>query len=93
MSTSEKIKLFKMAAQITTTIGVGKVVRDIINMNTVVETTADAVKVNVGSFVIGGMVAENAHEHVNRRIDGAIAWYEGRKDVANNAANEYKSNR
>lgn len=84
MSTSEKIKVFKFVAQIATTMGVSKVVRDVITNNTDVETTADAVKVATGSFVIGGMIAEQAHEHVNRRIDSAVAWYESRQNDENN---------
>lgn len=84
MSTSEKIKAFKFVAQIITTVGVSKVVRDTITNNTDVVTTADAAKVAVGSFVIGGMVAEQAHEHVNRRIDSATAWYQNRQNDENN---------
>jgi hypothetical protein len=94
MTTSEKITFAKFGINLISTIGVSKVVRDIIQNNTNVETTADAVKVTVGSFVIGGMVAEQASEHVNRRVDGAIAWYESRKDQqSNDSKTEYKSNR
>jgi hypothetical protein len=91
MTTSEKINLAKFGINLISTVGVSKVVRDIISNNTDVETTADAVKVWAGSFVIGGMVAERASEHVNRRIDGAIGWYENRKEQNSNT--EYKSDR
>jgi len=91
MLTSDKIKIAKMAAQLITTISVGKVTRDIITNNTNVETTADAAKVWAGSFVIGGMVAEQASEHVDRRIDGLVDWIENRK--ASKEKLEYKSDR
>jgi len=90
MLTSDKIKYAKMAAQLITTIGVGKVTRDIIQNNTTVETTADAAKVWAGSFVIGGMVAEQASAHVDRRIDGLVNWIESRKTEEKL---EYKSDR
>lgn len=90
MSMSEKIKIAKFVAQIATTVGVSKVVRDIITLNTTVETSADAAKVAIGSLVIGGMVAEHAHEHVNSRIDGAVSWYESRRT---DEKLEYKSDR
>ena len=93
MTTTEKINLAKFGINLISTVGVSKVVRDIISNNTDVETTADAVKVWAGSVVIGGMVAERASEHVNRRVDGAVSWYENRKSVATQAANEYKSDR
>jgi hypothetical protein len=91
MLTSDKVKIIKMVAQIVTTVGVGKVVRDVIQNNTTVETTADAAKVWAGSFVIGGMVAEQASQHVDRRIDGAVAWFENRK--TNEEKLENKSDR
>ena len=92
MTTSEKINLAKFGINLISTIGVSKVVRDIISNNTDVETTADAVKVWAGSFVIGGMVAEQASDHVNRRVDGVVTWYENRKSQ-DDTPNEYKSDR
>jgi hypothetical protein len=93
MTTSEKINLAKFGINLISTVGVSKVVRDIIQNNTDVETTADAVKVWAGSLVIGGMVAERASEHVNRRVDGAVAWWGARKETVDKAKNEYKSDR
>lgn len=87
---SNKIQIAKLVAQIATTVGVSKVTHDIISNNTTVETTADAVKVWIGSFVIGGMVAERAHEHVDRRIDGTIDWFDKRQT---DEKLEYKSDR
>jgi hypothetical protein len=83
MTTSEKINLAKFGINLISTVGVSKVVRDIISNNTDVETTADAVKVWAGSLVIGGMVAERASEHVNRRVDGAITWFDNRRQDSN----------
>lgn len=91
MLTSDKIKYAKMAAQLITTISVGKVTRDIIQNNTTVETTADAAKVWAGSFVIGGMIVEQASSHVDRRIDGLVAWIDSRNEAKEKL--EYKSDR
>lgn len=72
----------KLAVQLVSSVGVSKVVNDIIRNNTNVVTTADAVKVAAGSLVIGSMIAEHASEHVNNRMESAVAWYKSRKDEA-----------
>lgn len=79
---SEHIAIAKALVNIASGMGVSKVVHDVIENNTNVETTADAVKVWTGSVVIGGMVAEHASEHVNRRFDRTVAWFEARKEAS-----------
>lgn len=75
----DKLPLIKLAAHLVASVGVSKVVNDIISNNTRIETTADAVKVWTGSVVIGSMIAENASNHVSNRIDSVVAWHESRK--------------
>lgn len=94
MTYSDKILYTKLAAKIATTLGVSKVVHDIIQHNVTIETAADSAKVWVGSFVIGGMVTEQATEHVDRKIDGVVTWLENRKTNGEmNPKMEYKSDR
>lgn len=76
---SNMLPIAKLATHLIASVGVSKVVNDIILNNTRVETTADAVKVWTGSIVIGSMIAEQASKHVNNRFDAAAAWYAERK--------------
>jgi hypothetical protein len=92
MLTFEQIKLIKAAANIATVLSVTKVTRDIIANNTVIETGFDQARVWIGSFVIGGMIAEQASEHVDKRIDGALNWYD-QFQAQRRPNNEYKSDR
>jgi hypothetical protein len=71
----------KLVTHVVASVGVSKVVNDIIRNNTEVVNTADAVKVAAGSIVIGSMVAEAASKHVNNRMTAVAAWYTGRKIV------------
>jgi hypothetical protein len=73
------LPIAKLAVQVTASLGVSKVVWDVIARNTTVVTNFDAVRVLAGQVVIGTMVADAAAKHVNARMDEAIAWYESRK--------------
>ncbi len=79
---SSTLPVVKLAVQFVSSVGVSKVVHDIIKLNTNAETTADAVKVLTGSIVIGSMIAEHASKHVNDRMDAVVAWNESRKKNA-----------
>jgi hypothetical protein len=76
---STKLDISRLVVQTVASVGVSKVVNDMIKNNTTIETTADAVKVWSGSVVLGSMIAVQASKHVNERIDAVIAWNEGRK--------------
>jgi hypothetical protein len=76
---SDKLPIFRLGAQLVASVGVSKVINDIITNNTRVETAADAVKVWTGSIVLGSIIAEQAVNHVNARIDQAQAWLKSRE--------------
>lgn len=76
---SSAIPIAKLAVHVVSSIGVSKVVNDIIKNNVTVVTSTDAVKVAAGSIVIGSMVAEKASNHVNERMDAIAAWIAKRK--------------
>lgn len=83
---SNGVTLVKIGVHVVASIGVSKVVKDIILNNTNVVTTADGVKVIVGSLVLGSMVAEHASNHVNRQFDKAYDWYLRREADSNGAS-------
>ena len=67
MSAALLIKGVKLVAAL----GVTKVVTDVIKTNTVTETMIQKVMVNVGGFVLGSLIMDQASKHVNDAI-GAI---------------------
>jgi hypothetical protein len=69
----------KLAVHLVASLGVTKVINDIIKNNTNIATTADAVKVATGSLVLGSMIVEQASDHVNRQWNNVSEWYENRK--------------
>lgn len=69
----------RLAAQLFASVGVSKVVNDIIKNNTTIVTTTDAVRVWAGSLVIGSMIADNAAKHVNDRVTEVLEWNQNRK--------------
>jgi hypothetical protein len=76
---SSGLPVAKLAVHLVASLGVTKVLNDVIRNNTTVVTTADAVKTAVGSLVLGSMVVEKASDHVNRQWDGVSNWLEKRK--------------
>lgn len=76
---SGKMSIPRLAIHLIASIGVSKVVNDVIVNNTNVQTTADAVKVWTGSIVLGSIIAEQASKHVETRMNDAAAWYANRK--------------
>jgi len=72
--------MLRILAQVGASIGVSKVVNDIIRNNTTVLTTADAIRVWTGSIVIGSMVADVAAKHVDQRVTEVIEWKNGKTE-------------
>lgn len=78
---SGALPVAKLAVNVIASVGVSKVVNDFVRNNTTTETTADAVKVAVGSLVIGSIVADAASKHVNERMNNVVAWFSNRKNT------------
>lgn len=70
----------KLAVNIVSSIGVSKVIGDIVKNNTTVLTGSQKFFVNAGGLVLGSMVVEQALNHVNRTIDDIVEWH--RKETA-----------
>jgi hypothetical protein len=72
--------LIKSAVRLIATIGVAKVLSDVVKTNTVVHTTLDKVLVNVGGFTLGSMVVEHTSNHVDRVLKSVQKQYEESKE-------------
>lgn len=71
------------AAQLVASVGVSKVVKDIITNNTTVETAADNAQVWVGAVVIGTMATDAASDFTTKKIEktvAAVRKFKNRKD-------------
>ena len=82
MLTAKHLTYAKAAIQFVTAAGVTKIVHDIIDNNTVSESTFDIVKSWAGGMVIASMVADQASDHVASKIDNFAAWCEKTKATA-----------
>lgn len=76
---SDKAPFIRLITQLVASVGVSKVVNDVIRNNTDILTTTDAIKVWSGSIVIGSMIAEHASNHVDNRINAVLAWKRNRQ--------------
>ena len=85
---SSSLPLGRLAVQVISTIGVSKVVNDIIVNNTNVQTTADAIKVWTGSLVIGAVVIETTTNFVDAKMTQFATWNEKRKAENDKPATE-----
>lgn len=65
----------KLAFNIVSSLGVTKVIGDIVKNNTTVLTGSQKFLVNAGALVISSMVVEQACNHVNRQIDELVYWH------------------
>jgi len=56
------------AGKVATAVGVSKIVGDIVTNNVQVASTAQAVVVKAGSFVIASMAVEKSLEHIDQQV-------------------------
>jgi energy-converting hydrogenase Eha subunit E len=76
---SSSLPIGRLAVQVVSTVGVSKVVNDIIANNTNVLTTFDAIKVWTGSIVIGAVIVETTSNYVDAKMIQLATWNEARK--------------
>lgn len=69
----------KLAINIVASLGVSKIVGDVVKNNVFMETPVQKVIVKTGEFVIGSMLIDHACNHVNNSIDKMIRLHEERK--------------
>jgi hypothetical protein len=70
----------KFAAQIAASLGVSKIVGDVIRNNVSVLTRFDAFRVWTGSAVITSLLVEQSSNHIDRVVDSVVAWREEQKE-------------
>ena len=73
----------KFAIETVATIGVSKVVGDIVKNHVVVNTTTQKVVATVGRVVIGSMVASVTSKHVNEQMSSFVNARKNRKEKKN----------
>lgn len=69
---TNKLALAKTAVRFASALGSSKIVHDIIQNNCTVSTTADKVKVAIGSVVIGSMIADHVSSYVDVKFDELV---------------------
>lgn len=77
---------FRIAAQICATIGVSKVIGDVIKNNVNIVTGVDAARVKVGTAVLGTLITGQATRYVESVIDGAVLKFNERVEKAKEKA-------
>lgn len=73
------LPVIKLAVHLVASVGVTKVITDVIKYNTARDTTWQMIKVSTGGLVLGSMVVEKASDHVEERWQEMIGWLEKRK--------------
>jgi hypothetical protein len=69
----------RLGVNVLTTVSVSKVVNDVIQNNVNVVTTADAIRVWAGKFVIGMVVTDLALNNVNEKMNGIAEKFRGKE--------------
>lgn len=65
----------KLALNVVSSLGVAKIVGDIVKNNVTVLTGSQKFLVNAGTLVLSSMLVEQASNHVNRTVDEIIYWH------------------
>ena len=78
-----QLPLIKLATQIAAGMGVSKIVTDIVRNNVPVVTTAQAVTVKVGTFVLGSMLVEQTSNHIETQANNLVQAVEKFKNNKN----------
>jgi hypothetical protein len=73
-------EVVKLGIHIVSSLGVSKVISEVIANNTVIESTADKVLVKTGTLVLGTMIGGHAKNHVNDVIDKATNMFKSKED-------------
>lgn len=82
---SDHMNTIKLVTNIVVTSSVGKVVKQVIAANTDPETRVEQAQVWIGSFAIGGMVAERAYSRTEPQIEKVVnfidKWQESKNET------------
>lgn len=79
-----QLPLIKLATQVAAGMGVSKIVSDIVRNNVPVVTTAQAISVKVGTFVLGSMLVEQSSNHIETQVNNVtelIEKFKNNKDT------------
>lgn len=76
---SDKIIMARLALKVIASLGVSKVIGDIVTNNVSTVTKMDVVKVWVGSIVLGTMIADYTGKYVEEQFNNVLVWIETQK--------------
>lgn len=83
MLSDKNLDLVKLAIKVISGASVSKIVNDIITNNTISESKSDAVKIWIGSGMIGSMIVEHNSKRVDDKVDRIVlAINEAKKEQA-----------
>jgi hypothetical protein len=77
---SGNLAIAKLGVQLATSLGVAKIVGDIIKNNVTVVTTVQKVTVTTASLVLGSMLVDQTSSHIETVATDVTDWLEKRKN-------------
>jgi hypothetical protein len=77
---SGNLAIAKLGVQLATSLGVAKIVGDIIKNNVTVVTTVQKVTVTTASLVLGSMIVDQTSSHIETVATDVTDWLEKRKN-------------
>jgi hypothetical protein len=85
-------EVVKLGIHLVSSLGVSKVISEVIANNTVVESTADKILVKTGTLVLGTMIGGHAKNHVSDMIDKATNLFKSKDDKETDEKEEGTTN-
>ena len=77
---SGNIAIAKLGIQFATSLGVAKILGDIVKNNVTVVTTVQKVTVTTASLVLGSMIVDQTSSHIETVATDVTDWLEKRKN-------------
>lgn len=74
------IPVVKLVFHAAGTLGVQKILNDVVAQNTSVVTSFDAIRVAAGNLVLSSMLMQIASDHIDRRWYEMTSWMEEKKE-------------
>lgn len=74
------LPVIKVATQVAASIGVSKILVDIVKNNVTAISTVQTVTVKVGTFVLGSMLVEQTSKHIEKAAQDVTAWFKSKDE-------------
>lgn len=80
---SDKLAVARFVIKAAVSLGVTKVVNDIIGNNTVAKSRSGQIQLWIGTFVLSSMICDHVLTRLDHSMDKALIWYQEQKDKMN----------